>query len=710
MSVWQYFIFNDKLGGIVWKEHDAQNRIYEMVIRRSESQGRVNQSVFYIFPDLSEWSTGDLYQAHPTKPNHWMHYGRADNIIVFSNGEKLNPVTIEDSLVGHAKIKGALVVGQDRFQPALILEPTAEATPQNEEAAQALIDEVWPLVEELNKITVHHGRLSRELVALSGPNVPFLRVGKGTVQRAMTVLAYKERTDEIYKRAASVDTNRIKAFDLTSKESLQKSITDLLADELNAKDINADDEFFSIGIDSLQVMNMVKYLHAGLAAAASAVDKPALTPRAVYSNPSIAQLTTYLYSAVQSNGHDQPDEDAKEIAAMQEMVARYTESLPKPHERKANPLDHNQTVLLTGSTGSLGAYMLDTLCKSSNVKSVIALNRGEDGGMSRQEPVSASRGLSTDFSKVEFVSADLSQPDLGLGESKYDDLLERADRIIHNAWPVNFNISVSSFEPYVRGVRHLVDFAAAASKRVPIIFISTIGTVNNWASSDAVPESPFTDVSLPAMGYGRSKAASSGILDAASTRSGVPTASIRVGQIAGPRSNKMGRWNPQEFLPSLIASSVYLGMLPDSLGAADIVDWMAIEDVAGLILDVAGVTEPKDVSQISGYFHSVNPKTTTWADLAESVKDYYGGRIKKIVSLDEWTSTLKKSAASVTDVHKNPAIKLLDTYQGLLQAKETGRKHVCLGMERTLRHSTTAMRLEAVTLEMMRNWCDQWQF
>ncbi|KAK1948791.1 hypothetical protein LY78DRAFT_687363, partial [Colletotrichum sublineola] len=48
-------------------------------------------------------------------------------------------------------------------------------------------------------------------------------------------------------------------------------------------------------------------------------------------------------------------------------------------------------------------------------------------------------------------------------------------------------------------------------------------------------------------------------------RSGVPTAVVRVGQIAGP-TLRDGVWNRQEWLPTIIASSKYLGVLPGDLG------------------------------------------------------------------------------------------------------------------------------------------------
>lgn len=706
-QLWQYFIFNSEVMGAEWRPHDPENGIYELAVRRKDAKDPLDQPLFYTFPDLTDWSTGDLFKAHPTLKDNWLYLGRADNIIVFSNGEKLNPVTIEDSIVGHPLVKGALVVGQDRFQPALILEPMT--TPTTEDESNSIIESVWPLIEDLNKETVAHGRISKQLIALSDPDVPFPRASKGTVQRALAVRAYRQRIDEIYKQADVIDTVDITPLVLATEESTLQSVVALLTDRMGVEDIEPDTDFFSAGIDSLQVLSMSKLLRAGLKAAGVDGDTALVAPRVIYSNPTPEQLAKYLHKATHTNGTQQNGQGTTEISILESLVSKYTENLPAPRYHKPKPLDDGQTVVLTGSTGSLGAYLLDVLCKSPRIKSILALNRGEDGGRSRQPGVSASRGLGTDFSKVDFLEADLSRLDLGLSAQKYNQLLATADRIIHNAWPVNFNISVSSFEPYIRGVRHLIDVSSAASKQVPIVFLSSIGTIGNWKSSEMVPEHRLDDLTLPQMGYGLSKLAGSLILDAALEKSNVPNASIRVGQIAGPRCTK-GKWNPQEFLPSLIASSVYLGVLPKELSSQDVVDWMPIEDVAGLILDVGGITETKDVSEISGYFHCVNPKTAKWADLAAAIKDFFQGRIKELVSLEDWVSALEKSAVDTADVDKNPAIKLLDTYQGFVEAQRAGSGHVYLDMSRTMRQSSTAANLGPVTTELMRNWCAQWNF
>ncbi|KYK57081.1 NRPS-like enzyme [Drechmeria coniospora] len=703
-ELWQYFILNSARMGAHWICRDPHERIYEMTFRRKNLRDPGDQPVFYTFPDLRDWSTGDLFKAHPTLPDHWMYYGRADDVIVLSNGEKLNPVSMEDRLTGHPSIRGALVVGQDRFQPALILEPIV--APKNDEERNALLEVIWPLVEEANKQAVAHGRIVRQLVALSDPLIPFPRAPKGTIRRAVTVKAYREHIDKLYEHVDNVDDRDLVPLNFADLVALTRSVTDLLAAELDVSTPHPDADFFALGLDSLQVMRLSNILRASSSAAGVVLDPDMLAPRVIYSNPTPHLLGSYLFAAAKNPRHDGRAENEKEleIRTLKRLVGQYASHLPPPVSGKPDPLDDGQTVLLTGSTGSLGAHLLHQLCALPKVQKVIALNRGRDGSASRQSSINAARGLSTDFTKVDFLAADLSLADLGLGTAKYEQLLSSADRVIHNAWPVHFNMCVASFEPHIRGVRHLVDFAHRAAKRVPVIFLSSISTVAAWKSADLVPEHRLDDDALPDMGYGRSKLAASRILDAASSGSGVPTVSIRMGQIAGPRGPR-GVWNKQELMPTLVASSLHLGVLPRDVGGHDEVDWLPVEDAAGLVLDLSGVTVKVAVSDLNGYFHGVNPSKTTWTKLAAALEEYYAARIK-LVSFEEWVAALEASAAATTDLSKNPAVKLLDTYKGILRTSRAVR----LDMRRTMRRSPTVAMLGPVTPELMKLWCSQWDY
>ncbi|KAI0383712.1 acetyl-CoA synthetase-like protein [Hypomontagnella monticulosa] len=700
-ELWQYFVFDSDRGGLDFRQSPDDKDAYRLFVKRKDRHPGI-QGVFYTFPDIDEYDTKDMFRPHPTLKDNWMYAGRSDTVIVFSNGEKLNPVSIEEIVTYHPDLKGALVVGQDRFQPAIILEPLRH--PANEEEKKGLIEGVWPLIVKANKETVAHGRIEHDFIMISNPEKPFLRAGKGTIQRGLTVKLYKEETDELYASIEHSQQASAPKLDISSETSLMESIQQLFHERLEAPELDPDTDFFTAGIDSLQVINASRLITASLKAAGIEVDHTALAPRVIYSNPTYRSLAAYLNSVIASGGAQGGDDMEAAKKAMQELLEKYTKDLPPPNMNKPAPLDDGQTVIVTGTTGGLGSYLVHHLISDSNVKKIYCLNRSKDG-RSRELEVFEERGLNADFAKCEFLQADLSLPDFGLGSEKYDEMLALVDRIIHNGWPVNFNIPLSTFEPHIRGVRHFVDFSAKAAKRVAIIFVSSIGTVANW--NGFAPEAQITDFSVAVMSYGRSKMISSLILDEAAKVSKIPTAIVRVGQIAGSRYEK-GLWNKQEWLPSIIASSAYLGVLPGRLGKFNLVDWMAIEDVSHLVLDVSGIEERHPIDKISGYFHAVNPKTITWQDLAPVVKDFYGDRIKKIVSPEEWLEALRASQDKPEDVAKNPGVKLIDSYQGFFLGDEAGQ--VRFAMDRTKTYSHTARDMEAVTPELMRHWCKQWNF
>lgn len=183
-ELWQYFIFNSEIFGCDWRKQDGEEDVYRMVIVRKAKQPGL-QGFFYTFPEANEYDTKDLFKLHPTAEDHWMHYGRADSIIVFSNGEKLNPVTIEDIVMKDPMIRAALTVGSNRFQPGLLLEPCIPV--KDEEEARELTASVWPLVVQANEQTVAHGQIGRQFIAVSKPSKPFLRTSKDTLQRAATL-------------------------------------------------------------------------------------------------------------------------------------------------------------------------------------------------------------------------------------------------------------------------------------------------------------------------------------------------------------------------------------------------------------------------------------------------------------------------------------------------------------------------------------------
>jgi nucleoside-diphosphate-sugar epimerase len=685
------------------------------------------QGFFYTFPELDEYSNKDLYKPHPELEDHWFYYGRADNIIVFSNGEKLNPVTIEEMVQDHEEVKGVLVVGTNRFQPALLLEPSTH--PKDEKEGYEFVENIWPLVEKANHETVFHGRIGKEFIMLSNPNKPFIRTAKGNVQRAGTSKLYADEIDQLYLKAEEGTHLEIPALDISSEEGLINSIIKMLERNVQAQQgiMEKDTDFFSLGIDSLQIMTTSRLLRAALNTSGYITDTNSMSPRIIYHNPTPRRLAQYILHSIIHHGTKRDDNEDSEIQLMQNLYSKYTRDLPTSPSRPP-PSSTSQTVILTGSTGTLGSHLLHNLLLSPSISHIHCLNRASDGGAAQQTKSMTLRGLANpdDFpqKKIEFHHFNVGMERLGLEDDDvYERLRRETDRIIHNAWAVNYLLTTASFEVHLGGARSLADFAASAERRAGLVFISSVATCARWdPGRGSVPERRLEDFTLPSNGYGRSKFLASLILDEVSRSGDFPLSVIRVGQIAGPeKAGDAGEWNRNEWLPSIISSSLYLGVLPKDLGPLSRVDWTPVERIAGMVLEIGGMSPDFDggdggvVGEEGGYFHGVNPRTIQWDLLARVVMDFYGDRIKELIPFREWIERLEASSlenetewGGVED--RNPGIKLLDTYKGMLKDGEEGKESVVFGMEKTLKRSGVMREGGAITGEMMRGWCRQWDF
>ncbi|KAK4212677.1 non-canonical non-ribosomal peptide synthetase FUB8 [Rhypophila decipiens] len=404
----------------------------------------------------------------------------------------------------------------------------------------------------------------------------------------------------------------------------------------------------------------------------------------------------------------------------------------------------DMAVILTGSTGSLGSYLLDSLARQQHVRKIYCLNRAEDGGLAKQKAASLDRGLDIalcgDDTRVEFLHVDLSQVYFGLDASKYRELMREATHIIHNQWPVNFNWDLSSFEPYIRGVRHLLDFCSDSPQQVEFLFISTIGTVGQVklkGREQAVPERPNHELSPHLNGYCASKLICEMIIEEHVRSSPHRTAAIcRVGQIAGPALKNCGMWNKHEWLPTIIASSKYMGLLPSSLGSMDVVNWVPVDYLSEIVLEMAGVvgqqqhrssTPDKSLSREVTIYHAVNPHNVSWAELVPTVANELAIEPSNIVSWDQWFDALRLSASEQkrgggrgvdeggktgaekddddeSNLKRNPGIKLLDFF-GSLGGKSVSSP--LLATESSAARSKTLASLQPVGTEWMSLWVKQ---
>ena len=337
-------------------------------------------------------------------------------MIVFSNGEKFNPTASETVLASHPDIKGAIIVGEARLQSAALLE-TKASPPQTDVARNELLDSLKPYLAKVNEDAPGFAKINRDHLAFTKAEKPMPRADKGTVKRSATIKLYAKEIDQLYEDAeTSTATLNSVQLDARDEAALMKEIRHFIIHIVGLQDITTDEDLFAVGTDSLQVMNLVRQLRASLAEKEGGIAGDLITPRIIYSNPTIFKLAKALHALHNQGERTYEELESDRVADMENMVAKYSQN--------------KFTIVLTGSTGSLGSYLLDSLLASPQVSKVICLNRGTHG-KDRQKTVNASRGLTIDWGdRVSFMTTVLSQPRLGLSSSDYDILVKEASFII----------------------------------------------------------------------------------------------------------------------------------------------------------------------------------------------------------------------------------------------------------------------------------------
>lgn len=683
---------------------------YELVLHR-DSKFEGIRGLDCNFPNIEEWRTKDLFRSHPTKPNLWRFHGRLDDIIVLSNGEKFNPVPSEAIINSHPLVSAVLIVGQGRFQAALLIESVRTDKPQS-----TLIEELWPTIEKANAQAQSHGRIIRTMIAIADPSKPFERAGKGTVVRKLTADKFSEEIAALYlaNEPGNLQAGP-KLSDRYDVDRVQDFVRQAVAFSFPMNDVKSSDDLYVHGLDSLKTVEIIAVLKAGL----GDQDSSWLSSQTLYTNPTVERLAKNIFDRLQptSNGHPVLSENARvgarnRVELMTGLVQKYTNGMHTASPTATAPSE-GQCIAVTGSTGSLGRSLLRQLLAFPLVTRIYCLDRSINASTKHRDTLTDHHvSLQGPNARVNFLKVEYGQANFGLPTQTYKELLNSVDTIIHTAWKVDFNHSLESFEPiHIRGVRHLVDWQIQSPRRPHIVFISSTSSVSRWPmlsnNKKPIPDEFIEDHSAAQMmGYAESKNVAEHILYEASQEAKVSSTVLRVGQIAGPLMSK-GVWNEDEWVPALINSSKSLGCLPK--GVPD-VDWIPVDSLACIIAELSFCSRR---GKGSSFFNLVNPHLTTWETLLQTLRYHIDscstGSKVEIVSLSHWIERLKRlDTTNKNIISQYPAVKILDFFQSLAAQQNFGK--VQYRVQNAVEASQTMAALPAVGPKAMEVWLKQWGY
>jgi thioester reductase-like protein len=695
-----------------------EDEIYEMTMPRNPNLEKV-RSLTANFPDEEVWHTKDLFKRDPNNPALWKFHGRVDDIVVLSNGEKFNPVPSEVLISGHPLVNAAMIIGQGRPQPCLILEPR---DPQ--QTLEDTIGAVWPSIENANSQAPGQGRVTRDMIILASPSRPFNRSPKGTVIRSSTTRLYQGEIDALYNRDISRNLEHISLTSTTDSNAVTKFVSDVVSSAFPNHVAQPTDDLFGMGLDSLQTMEIVKLLKAGIRANNKTADVSWVSMKYIYQHPTIAELahaiTVSSSGAINgiSEGHVNGSALEHRAQKMNKLVEKYTTDLPPPPPRSERSSYSGFHVILTGSTGSLGTQLLVKLLSDPNVAKVTCLDRSVDASDRIKKSLSTwPKPPNIDPERVSFHQADYKKADFGLPSAVLSALRETANVIIHNAWKVDFNHSLETFEEtHIRGMRNFIDLSISSARRPRIVFVSSISSVGDWCAVDpaveTIPESlPPTLAAALGTGYAESKAVSEHILAAAAERSGVDVVILRVGQIAGPVMPGIGgKWTKTEWFPIMLRTSKAMGKIPDGHALGEI-DWIPVDLLSSIIWELSSAAGGLNSAGLLQIFNLVNPARRPWAEMLPAITaGLREGGSSEEVPMAEWISEVEHTDLNdMDDVLLKPAVKILDFFKGVEERQGvTATNGVAFSTAQAEKSSKVLHDLSSVQDAWLHKWIKDW--
>ncbi len=413
---------------------------------------------------------------------------------------------------------------------------------------------------------------------------------------------------------------------------VEETLAAVWRDILHADVVGRDAHFFALGGTSLRATQIT-------AAVRERLKVPAASGRAMIrtlvADPSLRDFAATVQGLL--DGHEEatgPDIDFA-IESQLDPQLRYTSPA-------AAPAGVPRQVLLTGSTGFLGVYLVDRLLRNG-VERVHCLIRADDPPQALARLAARMRRYGLDpeplLGRVVPVPGELAEPHFGLSGPDWDRLAREIDLIVHCGARVNFAYPYRALAPInVGGTRTALELAGEHITK-PLHYISTIAVIAGFGTAGVghIDEStPLDHADRISLGYPETKWVAENLVVEAGRR-GLPVAVHRPYEVTGTVDR--GVWNTDTMMCALFRTIAETGLAPDM---ALPLDFVPVDYTADAITHIITHQEPD-----GRVYHLTNPRAARLPLLVERLTAM--GYPVRTVPYDTWTEMLAKLTARLPE-------------------------------------------------------------
>ncbi|HEY1376544.1 MAG TPA: thioester reductase domain-containing protein, partial [Gemmataceae bacterium] len=298
-----------------------------------------------------------------------------------------------------------------------------------------------------------------------------------------------------------------------------------------------------------------------------------------------------------------------------------------------------QTVLLTGATGFLGAFLLDELLRQTQATVICLTRAGSDAEAGdrvranlRQYGIDAGDAAA----RIVPLAGDLARPRLGVSPDQWTRLTADVDAVYHNGATVHFLHPYATLKAAnVRGTEEVL-WLATTDRLKPVAFVSSLSVLSGVARGQPVGEDD-RDATPDGLenGYAQSKWAAEELVWRAADR-GVPVTVLRPGRIVW--HSRSGALGADDLLSRAIRACVQLGAAPafDTPLEMTPVDYVAR----------AAVAVGRQRQAWGQAYHLINRQFVRLRDLLDWVRA--AGYTLESLPPEEWLRRVQESASNGT--------------------------------------------------------------